>query len=70
MNAAVVMMLYKPISRAVKASKVLGPTSVGKPVDKKKQSLISIATFAIGLLLIAISVLVFVFVLKGSFVLG
>ncbi len=70
MNAAVVMMLYKPISRAVKASKVLGPTSVGKPVDKKKQSFISIATFAIGLLLIAISVLVFVFVLKGSFVLG
>ena len=70
MNAAIVMVLYKPISRAVKAARILGPSaSSGKPVDKKQQTIMSISIFAAGITLIAVSILIFIFVLNGSFVL-
>jgi len=70
MNAAIVMILYKPISRAVKASRVLGAPTERRAVDKKQQTIMSLLMPGIGLVLIAISVLVFIFVLNGSFVLG
>lgn len=70
MNAAIVMILYKPISRAVKASRVLGAPTERRAVDKKQQTIMSLLMPGIGLVLIAVSVLVFIFVLNGSFVLG
>ncbi len=71
MNAAVVMILYKPISRAVKASRILGSSpSSERAVDKKQQKLMSIIILAVGVALVAISVAVFIFVLGGSFTFG
>ena len=67
MNAALVLMLYKPVSRAMKAAKVL-PESEEKGGKMSKRSvLMNLAVFGIGLLLVAVSVIVFIFVLGGGF---
>ena len=73
LNSAIVLILYKPISRAMKAAKVIRSSDVGLDSDKieqkaskkftKKDAIILI----IGLALIAISAIVFVVVLGGEF---
>ena len=73
LNSAIVLILYKPISRAMKAAKVIRSSDVGLDSDKieqkaskkftKKDAIILI----IGLALIAISAIVFVVVLGGKF---
>lgn len=70
LNAALVLILYKPISRALKATKMLESRSTQGVVDKKSQLATNIIIFVIGLALIAASVAVFVFVLGGDFTFG
>ena len=70
LNAALVLILYKPISRALKATKMLESRPQTANIDKKSQLLTNIIIFAIGLVLIAASVAVFILVLGGDFTLG
>ena len=70
LNAALVLILYKPISRALKATKMLESSSKPGSVDKKSQLITNIVIFAIGLVLIAASVAVFILVLGGDFTFG
>ena len=68
MNAALVLMLYKPISRAMKAAKVIdAPSSNEVQLSKKQRILRNVAVFGIGALFVAISIVVFITVLGGSF---
>ncbi len=75
LNSALVLILYKPISRAMKAAKVIRSSDVGLDADKKSTKAASgfskkdAVILAIGLALVAISVLVFIFVLNGEFML-
>ena len=72
---ALVLILYKPVSRAMKAAKVLRSAELdaaasGVTVDKKRSRVTSIVILAVGLALVAISVTVFIAVLGGSISFG
>ncbi|MBE6548445.1 MAG: ECF transporter S component [Ruminococcaceae bacterium] len=71
MNGALVLVLYKPISRAMKAAGVLPTSSYQKDEELKKSSLkTTFAVLGIGILFAAISLIIFVAVLGGSFSFG
>ena len=75
LNMALVLILYKPVSRAMKAAKVLRSAELdtavsGVTVDKKRSRVTSIVILAVGLALVAISVTVFIAVLGGSISFG
>ncbi len=70
-NAALVLILYKPIRRAMLAARLL-PRSYTTPSEehheaKKKRVWVSIAVSVTGLLLLAGAIAVFVLVLHGDF---
>lgn len=74
MNAALVLMLYKPVSRALKAAKIIEVAdSISANGDKeasvspKRAILTNICVIGVGLLLVGLSILVFIVVLGGSF---
>lgn len=64
-NAALVLFFYKPVSTALKAAKVI-KTPEATNNNNKNSIWQTVITCAIGLSLIAASVLVFVFVLDGQ----
>ncbi len=74
MNSAIVMILYKPISTALKAAKVL-PREIslsdnGQVSDterKKKHFIFSIVVTAVGIAVIALCVYIFIFFMNGEF---
>ncbi len=77
MNAALVLMLYKPISRVMKgihvtesATALSGNGAVGNQPTRKQKILMNVAVFGIGLVLVALSVTVFIVVLDGGFTFG
>lgn len=74
LNAALVLMLYKPISRALKAAKMISVTDENTNVDTnssghtpKRQLLTNILVLGIGLVFVALSIAVFIVVLGGNF---
>ena len=74
LNAALVLMLYKPISRALKAAKIVGVSEENAKAvggsDKtatKKPLLTNLLVLGIGLVFVALSVVVFIVVLGGKF---
>lgn len=73
MNSAVIMILYKPISVALKAAKVLPAdeswkeTSVISAVRKKKNLIFSLVVSCVSVAIIVLCVLIFVFVMHGTF---
>ncbi len=73
MNSAIVLILYKPISTALKAAKVLPGeikitnTDVSNEENKKRQLKFSIALTAIGIAVIALCVFIFIFFMNGNF---
>ena len=73
LNSALVLILYKPVSRAMKAARVIRSSEMGLDADKGEQktkkgfSKKDAIVLAIGLALVALSVLVFIFVLNGKF---
>lgn len=75
LNAALVLMIYKPISRALKAAHLTGVTvdsdaKAGAVISKKSRIITNIAVYATGIVLIAASVAVFILVLGGEFSFG
>ena len=75
LNMAIVLILYKPVSRAMKAAKVLpskeqGMSTTAASTDKKKSLATSLVVLGLGLALVAISVTVFIMVLGGSITLA
>ena len=70
LNMALVLILYKPVSRALKSARVIGGAELdteGKQDGDKKGSLVrSFIVLGIGILLAAISVTVFIVVLGGD----
>lgn len=61
-NAALVLFLYKPVSTALKAAKVIKMPEV----DNKRPALVqTLLTTAMGIALVAVSVIVFLLVLGG-----
>ncbi len=74
MNSAIVMILYKPISTALKAAKVLPreakPLRNGDELlaeEKKRHFLFSVTVTAVGAAVIVLCVLIFVFFMNGKF---
>ena len=72
---AIVLILYKPVSRAMKAAKVLpskeqGMSTAAASTGKKKSLATSLVVLGLGLALVAISVTVFILVLGGSITLA
>lgn len=74
LNSALVLIIYKPVSRALKATKMMPDTSSASASDtagdtsaKRRKMLLNLAVTGTGLLLVAISVFVLIFVLDGSF---
>lgn len=74
LNAALVLMLYKPISRALKAAKIIGVTEENVKTEvssekaaTKKPLLTNLLVLGIGLVFVALSVVVFIVVLGGKF---
>ena len=73
LNSAIVLILYKPISRAMKAAKVIRSSDVGLDADKeqarsaKKFNKKDAIVLAIGVVLVVLSVIVFTVVLGGDF---
>ncbi len=66
-NASAVLILYKPISRAMQAAGFLPRTSGGEAsVGKSKQVWTSIAVSAIGAILLAVAILTGVFLMGGT----
>ena len=63
-NAAITMIIYKPITAALKKSRLVSQD--GKDIDRKKFAIISIVA-AIAFIL---AVLAIIFILKGSFTFG
>jgi len=76
LNMALVLILYKPVSRAIKAAKVLRaseqPTTIetNNAASKKRSAVTSVIMLALGLVLMAAAVTVFIVVLGGSFIFG
>lgn len=74
MNSAVIMILYKPISVALKAAKVLPKNELMKDVSaasaedgKKKNIIFSLVVSCVSVATIVLCVLIFVFVMHGKF---
>ena len=74
MNSAVIMILYKPISVALKAAKVLPKNELMKDVSaasaedgKKKNLIFSLVVSCVSVAIIVLCVLIFVFVMHGRF---
>ncbi len=74
MNAALVLMLYKPISRALKAAKIVASSdevfSNGEKAaqpSRKKALITNLTVVGAGLLLVGLSIVVFIVVLGGNF---
>ena len=74
MNSAVIMILYKPISVALKAAKVLPKNELMKDVSaasaedgKKKNIIFSLVVSCVSVAIIVLCVLIFVFVMHGRF---
>ncbi len=63
-NAALVLVLYKPVSRAVQATGLL-PRPVGSSAPRGGRLWVSLAVTAAGLLLLCAAVLIFVLALDG-----
>ncbi len=72
-NAALVLILYKPIRRAMQAARLLPRTYIASepehPADKKKRIWVSIAVSVFGILLLAGAIAIFLLVLHGRIVL-
>ena len=67
LNMALVLILYKPVSRALKAARLT--SGLGEDQTRAKKSgaaKTSIAVTLLGLVLVAVSVVVFIFVLGGK----
>ncbi len=69
LNAALVLILYKPASTAMRVAKVLPPSSKGgdEGTDYKKHIAFSLAITAIGLVTAALCLVVFFVFLGGDF---
>ena len=73
LNAALVLILYKPASTALKATKVLSSKSVsetGEATVKKKNLKFSLVLTAVGLAIVGICLAVFFIVLGGNISFG
>lgn len=69
LNGAIVMILYKPVSTALKASKMLPSDSLGKDTGKRGRSLVtSIVVSAVSIVISVACIVVFFAVLGGEFV--
>lgn len=76
MNASLVLVLYKPVSKALKAANVLSARSIGSEeqdtVDAKQRNrrnlVFSLVTTAVGIAVAALCLVVFLVVLGGEFV--
>lgn len=67
LNSAITLLLYKPVSRAFKAAKIINHTECTSEATNKQSKLNTIIVLCIALLLAVISILVFVLVLNGKF---
>ena len=71
LNASLVLILYKPVSRAIKAAKVVRDGCAEKDeisgVSEQKGKIISVALMFIGFILVIISAVVFIVFLNGEF---
>ncbi len=69
-NAALVLVLYKPIRRAMQTTKLLPHSYLAEehPDAKKKRIWVSVAVSVVGLALLAGAIAVFILVLHGDFV--
>ena len=74
MNAALTLMLYKPVSRALKAAKITDvsdalteKTKKESDSNKKSSLLTNLLVMSIGLFFVALSVVIFIVVLGGNF---
>ena len=61
MNAAITIIIYKPITSALKRTKLV--TSSGKNTDRKKFFLLTV----LSIIIIIIAAIIIIFLLKGSF---
>ena len=69
LNGAIVMILYKPVSTALKASKMLPSDSLGKDTGKRGRSLVtSIVVSSVSIAISVACIVVFFAVLGGEFV--
>ena len=72
-NAALVLILYKPVHRALQAAKLMprsaseDPQRASDPAEKKKRILRSVCVTAVGLLLLVVVLILFVTLLHGGF---
>ena len=70
-NAALVLILYKPIRRALSAARLLPHAYTTEEVaDKGKRTWISLAVSIAGILVLAAAIAVFIRVLRGQIVFG
>lgn len=67
LNSAITLLLYKPISRAFKAAKVINYTENSSNATAKQSKLNTIIVSCIAILLAAISIFVFIILLNGKF---
>ena len=67
LNAALVLMLYKPISRALKATKMTVSAEKSHSISTKSKVLRYLIIYSVGAILVAASVCVLIFVLHGEF---
>ena len=72
-NAALVLILYKPVHQALLAAKIVpksfvtDPDSQPDPAEKKKRILRSVCVTACGLLMLTVVLILFVTLLEGGF---
>ena len=66
LNAALVLVLYKPIATALRRTRMVESATIGAPYSFNLRTL---TMLLVGVVLLVISILLFVFVLKGQFVL-
>jgi riboflavin transporter FmnP len=70
-NAALVLILYKPVRRALHAARLLPHAyTTDEEVGKGKRAWVSIAVSIVGILVLAAALAVFVLVLRGHIVFG
>ena len=70
MNAALVLVLYKPVSRALKAARIISSTDTAATNEKRKGWVTNLVVLGIGAAFIAVSLVIFIVVLGGSFTFG
>ena len=72
-NAALVLILYKPVRQAMQAAKLMPKSAAAEsqpapdPSEKKKRILRSVCVSACGILLFAVTMILFVTLLHGDF---